>query len=953
MSLFRINEKNVEKSFVWYLISILCLASVLVFSIYLLLLKGVFTINTSLPRMVMLITFVIALLTVLATFFTCQLNLQAEHSIGKRFVLIAGSGTFILTVFVILYIYVTGIVSLFEVINIRIILVVFLVFLAMSLTSVLYLLLSKSVLRKIGYVKSLYLPASYCLLPLIMTTAVFSIMLVNGMNYRYQASFNKVSASLKNSDQSYSVVQDINYQIFSMINDVANIDKVLNFYISNFDDRTIQKYDRTIANYFIDSGYAENGIFHSCSIYLDDKRIISPESVGDESMLTAWFFDDLLSGVTTYQVGNILPSNIYNKVMQLREPVLMANQNEPGMFVMYYPIVIDDDVRGVIELNLKKNFIVNLLQSYNNDTIDTLILDSKYNVVAQSGKIDIRSFQNNLQNNINWQFFKNAPYDEVKNNIQFSDIIDIEENNYQAIKYYLRGDIIILSFWKTYSGFQLNDNMIFKNTITKTTIVGFISLIFLAVVLQLAIRYITSYISTVGIVASSLSKETGDLTVRLPVISIDEVGYLAHSFNGFLDKMQSIIGNIKVNAYTLTGNIQDMKNSINISLNDFQSITKEFQNEIDRANKITDTSANAARVVFMQRTRFSAVNDTIQSLLDNVDIISDRMKSQSEAVSKTTSSIQQMMSNIVTVGQGANKANNYSKLLHAGAIESSVIGESVMEAIQNIKEYSRQITSITRVIHNIAEQTNLLAMNAAIEAAHAGEKGRGFSVVADKIRKLAEDTDQNSKIINEIIQQTRESIDYTADLSVKSTDAIEKIVEDAKALATLISTISNANDELDIGRRDILNNVKNLNDITEDVQDLSNKQRQMSGAVSQNISNVDKLAEDVVNAVNTTEEEVHELLNSIENVSNLSNTSVANMERLDNNAKELQAIFIKLYKLVTLFKTEHTDGNLVVTYSSKETKKQKKLEARQEKKIKKEMKKQSKKIKRIYWENEE
>ena len=945
MSLFDINEKNIEKSFVWYIVAIFTLAVIIGFSTYLLLLKAVFVISTPLPKAVFAVTLIAAIISILIIFLTCKLDLHSEHSIGKRLIHIVILATISAAVFSVSYMYMIGIVGLFEIINIRIILVAFLILFTVALTAGFYLILVKNVIKKTGYIKALYLPASYYLLPLVMSAATFSIMLINGINYRQQTTFNKDYVSLENVAQSSSVAQNINYEFFTVISEVKSIEKMFDFYVKNSNDRTIQEYSRTIARYFIDSGYTDSQLFYSFSIYLDDKRLITKGNDEPESILTSWFFDDLFSEETSYKANNILPNSVYNKVMQFRQPVFVVN--DAGIFIMYYPIVIDDNVVGVIKLNFKKKFVVNLLKVDKNDFTETFILDSTYNIVTQSGKLNTTIFENdiNLNNNVNWQFIKNTPYKGVRNSMQFSDIINIEKNNYQVVKYYLRGDIIILSLWKTYSGVKL-DNIVFRDTITRTSVVGVISLIILGIVLQLAINYVTSYISTTGIVASSLSKGAGDLTVRLPVKSVDEVGYLAHSFNGFLDKIQSIIGNIKVNAYTLTGNVQDMKSSINVSLNDFQSITKEFQNEIDRANKITGTSANAARVVFMQRTRFSAVNDTIRSLLDNVNIISDKMKSQSDAVSKTTSSIQQMMSNIVTVGQGANKANNYSKLLHTGAIESSVIGESVMESIQNIKEYSRQITSITRVIHNIAEQTNLLAMNAAIEAAHAGEKGRGFSVVADKIRKLAEDTDVNSKIINEIIQQTRESIDYTADLSVKSTDAIEKIVEDAKTLAILISTISNANDELDIGRRDILNNVKNLNDITEDVQDLSNKQRQMSGAVSQNITNVDKLAEDVVNAVNTTEDEVHGLLSSIENVSDLSSTSVTNMERLDTRAKELQAIFIKLYKLVTLFKTEHSDGNLVVTYNSKDAKKQKKLVAKQEKKRKKEMKKQSKKIKK-------
>ena len=192
----------------------------------------------------------------------------------------------------------------------------------------------------------------------------------------------------------------------------------------------------------------------------------------------------------------------------------------------------------------------------------------------------------------------------------------------------------------------------------------------------------------------------------------------------------------------------------------------------------------------------------------------------------------------------------------------------------------------------------------------AGEHGRGFTVVADKIRKLAEDTGENSKIINEIINETTQAIDHTVSLAFRSSESMEKILEGSSTLADLIATISGANDELDVGRREILMNITNLNNITEDVQELSLKQMQMSSAVRQNISSVDKLAEDVVNVVNATESEMKDLVTSIENVSNLSRTSSNNMLTMDKRIKELQYIFLQLYKLVISFKTEKTEEDL-------------------------------------------
>ena len=539
--------------------------------------------------------------------------------------------------------------------------------------------------------------------------------------------------------------------------------------------------------------------------------------------------------------------------------------------------------------------------------MNIFLTDDLYSIKASNNPSLIGNTQKDLDSSAIGIEIKNNQHNNYRNNIVDVNVISFANTNIVAIKYSLFNNLYVINMWQHNSAYK---NQLFRNTIIKSSISIYLGLLaFLIVILALILSLRKTLVFAKN-VSESLSEGEGDLTIRLPIISNNESGELVHSFNKFLDKVKNIIVSVKNNAYTLTGNIQNMRASISISISDFNTIYKEFETELVNSNKIAESSANAARVSFMQRTRFTAVNETVQLLLENINDINNKMKQQSEAVSKTSSSVQQMMANIVTVSHGATKANDYAKILYTEAQEGSNLGESVVGSIQSIKEYSKQITNITQVIHNIAEQTNLLAMNAAIEAAHAGEHGRGFTVVADKIRKLAEDTGENSKIINEIIEETTQAIDHTVSLAFKSSESMEKILEGSNTLADLISTISGANDELDIGRREILMNISNLNNITEDVQELSLKQMQMSSAVSQNISSVDKLAEDVVNVVNTAETEMKELVNSIENVSNLSSTSSNNMEIMDKRIKELQYIFLQLYKLVISFKTEKTEEDI-------------------------------------------
>lgn len=931
-------EKNLGRVFHWHLIGIFLTSCVLSAIVYTFLLKSVFAISSFAVPTVMYTFFIIVMaFCSLLIYFKCRFVKNAKYSIAKRLILAAFIAVSVVVFVLIFSFYLRGLIPLFEVINIRLFIILFQIPFNCAVTATLYSIYIKGVIKKIGYYKTFYLPMSYSFAPSILSATVFAVMLANGMYYSENLKLKEIYYSSNKADSSLSLAKTIDFNFTLIKFGANNIANMVRLYYNSPLPFSIDEYENNISKHLQDGVYSNKEHYDSLSIYLYDESTIDNRSSQNRSLITTWKFSGTSKPDTIYNVIDTLPNNLYNKVVVDRETIITMNRNHSPEFIVYSPIVIDDEVLGVIQLSVRKEFLNAIFQGdYLNYGMSTLILDPRFNIGFKDNEENITYFQNRLYNDLEWKVLREASYDSFVGGIRASSIIDIPIEGYSVVKYYLEGGVIVINLWPQFRYVE-SSNLSINDITTKSSIISIFSLIALYILIFILVRNINKTITNAEAISSLLSKGSGDLTMRLPVGSSDETGDLINSFNCFLDKMQSVIGNVKSDAYVLTENIYNMRNSITTSLSDFRSMNQEFEDEIRVANIISATSANATRLSFTQRTRFGSVNSTILSLLENINTVSDRMKNQSDAVSKTSSSIQQMISNILTVGQGANKANNYAKLLNSGAEESSIMGESVMESIENIKDYSKQITNITMVIHNIAEQTNLLAMNAAIEAAHAGEQGRGFTVVADKIRKLAEDTEENSKIINEIIHQTIDAIDYTANLSVRSTEAIEKIAEDSKTLATLISTISNANDELDIGRHDILNNVKNLNSITEEVQDLSNKQRQMSSTVNQSIFSVDKLAGDVVSAVNSTEDEIKGLIDSIENATSLSGTGLEHMELLENKIDDLQVIFLRLYKLVRLFNTEYGFAQDIVIEESgaKDDKKSLKLKAKKEKAEKK------------------
>lgn len=799
-----------------------------------------------------------------------------------------------------IYIY-DGTMTIFEVMNIRFVVVILFMNFAATISALFFVLWSLPLYKATGK-KEFHLSMAYIIAPPLLTAAIGVIAVVNGLHYRnafeYYGQYNDIV------DREY--VSDASSKIYDAINEYVKLSENLSFYLGYLPrfGYNYNEYSSRLTDYLRSrfGGYNNVNAFY---VVFDDIRRSGINFENENTALGNLNIflsqnNDFNFVATTNASLNIPPADLEGKEL------FIDLVKDSTYFYIYTPITYNGNRIGYVAVEVRDSVYTRLFEEYMN--INIFVVDKDYEVITYNRMNLLGEFQSILNNPKTSSDLKNEINDSYLDNILNSKVILDKNYNLNIVKYLLFDNLYIMGAWENIIPYK--QNMTFRRTILTASITIYLGVIFfLAIVITLIIVFRKSIVSARK-VSDALSEGAGDLTIRLPVINIDETGDLIHSFNRFLDKIQSIITNIKENTYVLTGNIQNIRSSINIGVSDFESLNKEFKEELINSNKIAESSASASRVSFMQRTRINAVNETIRQLLDNINEISEKMKSQSDAVNRTSVSVQQMMANIVTVSQGSTRANTYSKILDAEARDGGNISESVADSIQGIKDYSKQITNITQVIHNISEQTNLLAMNAAIEAAHAGDYGRGFTVVAEKIRKLAEDTANNSTVINDLIEETIQAIEQTVALVSKSAASSDKILESSVMLSDVISSISMANEELDVGRKDILNNVSNLNIITEAVQELSVRQMQMSSMVSQNIAGVDKLAEDVVNVVNNTENDVKVLLGSIENVAELSNTTVDSMESMDKKIKELQYIFLQLYKLVISFKTEKTEEEL-------------------------------------------
>ena len=364
------------------------------------------------------------------------------------------------------------------------------------------------------------------------------------------------------------------------------------------------------------------------------------------------------------------------------------------------------------------------------------------------------------------------------------------------------------------------------------------------------LRAVTRPITEVVDWSRELAK--GNLTNRLSFINESEVGIQSKNLNEAADSIANLVTALKGTAERADGMKSELAASSEETSASFSEISANLESvarQFEQLNRNVEDTSSAAN-----------------QISSNINSLEGQISRQIASVTQSSTAMEQIMASINNVARTSDEKGKAA----SGLIDVLADGRGALttmnQTVTNLGKSIDEMMEVISLINVITSQSKMLSMNAAIEAAHAGDSGKGFSVVADEMRLLASSASENAKSIETTLNTNIQEIGNLMSVNAKTGEAFDRIESEVTELADALTEISHAMAELADGTHEILTAVENMRNISAEVQAGSIEMTRGSNVVTKSITNVVDISQEVGNAIteiNTGTDQINIAMNTL------------------------------------------------------------------------------------------